>query len=75
MGVHICGNFEIGELTSAQIESAGMLLANICTDYGLPIDRDHIVGHRDLMETACPGANAYAMLDEIVGKAAFYAAQ
>lgn len=75
IGVHVCGNFEIGEPTAAQIESLAMLLANICTDYDLPIDRDHIVGHRELMPTACPGANLYKQLDTVVGKANFYAEQ
>ena len=75
IGIHVCGNFEEAEPTDAQIESLAMLLANLCTDYGLPIDRDHIVGHRELMETACPGRNLYEMMDTIVGKANFYAAQ
>lgn len=75
IGVHVCGNFEIGEPTAAQIESLAMLLANICNDYDLPIDRESIVGHRELMPTACPGTNLYKQLDMIVGKAAFYAAQ
>ena len=75
IGIHVCGNFEIGEPTDAQIESTAMLLANVCTDYGLPIDRDHIVGHRELMGTACPGRNLFSQMDTIVGKAAFYAAQ
>ena len=66
IGVHVCGNFEIGEPTSEQIESLAMLLANLCTDYGLPIDRDHIVGHRELMSTACPGRNLFSQLDTIV---------
>lgn len=75
IGVHVCGNFEIGEPTSKQIESLAMLLANLCTDYGLPIDRDTIVGHRELMATACPGRNLFAQMDTIVGKANFYAVQ
>lgn len=75
IGIHVCGNFEEAEPTDAQIESTAMLLANLCTDYGIPIDRDHIVGHRELMSTACPGRNLYEMMDTIVGKAAFYAAQ
>jgi len=75
IGIHACGNFEITEPTDAQIESLAMLLANLCTDYGLPIDRDHIVGHRELMSTACPGRNLYAQMDTIVGKANFYANQ
>ena len=75
VGIHVCGNFEIGEPTDAQIESLAMLLANLCTDYGLTIDRDHIVGHRELMSTACPGRNLFSQLDTIVGKANFYANQ
>ncbi|MBF1694981.1 peptidoglycan recognition family protein [Selenomonas sp.] len=75
IGIHVCGNFEIGEPTGAQIESTAMLLANLCTDYGLTIDRDSIVGHRELMPTACPGRNLYAQMDTIVGKANFYAVQ
>ena len=75
IGVHVCGNFEEAEPTDEQIESLAMLIANLCTDYGLTIDRDHIVGHRELMSTACPGENLFAQMDTIVGKAAFYAAQ
>ena len=75
IGIHVCGNFEEAEPTDEQIESTAMLLANLCTDYGLPIDRDHIVGHRELMATACPGRNLFAQMDTIVGKANFYANQ
>ena len=73
IGIHVCGNFELAEPTDAQIESLAMLLANVCHDYGLPIDEDHVVGHRDLMPTACPGANLYALLPEIRGKGNWYA--
>ena len=75
IGIHVCGNFEEAVPTDEQIESLAMLLANLCTDYGLPIDRDHIVGHRELMATACPGRNLFAQMDTIVGKANFYANQ
>ena len=75
IGIHVCGNFEEAVPTDEQIESLAMLLANLCTDYGLPIDRDHIVGHRELMSTACPGGNLYEMMDTVVGKANFYANQ
>ncbi|EKU72118.1 peptidoglycan recognition family protein [Selenomonas sp. F0473] len=73
IGIHVCGNFELAEPTGAQIEALSMLIANLCVDYGLPIDGDHVVGHRDLMPTACPGANLYAMLPEIRGKGNWYA--
>ena len=73
IGIHVCGNFEIGSPTSAQIEKTAMLVATLCADYSLPIDRKHIVGHRELMATACPGRNLFAILDTIVGKANWYA--
>lgn len=72
IGIHVCGNFETEIPTSAQIESLAMLLANLCTDYGLPVDRQHIVGHRELMPTACPGNNLFRKIDTILGKAIFY---
>ncbi|WP_196595895.1 peptidoglycan recognition family protein [Pectinatus frisingensis] len=75
IGIHVCGNFEQAKPTAAQIESLAMLLSNICTDYGLPIDSDHIAGHRDLMSTACPGKNLYQMLQKIIGKSIFYQQQ
>ena len=73
IGIHVCGNFEIGSPTAAQIEKTAMLIATLCADYNLPIDRNHIVGHRELMATACPGRNLFAALDTIVGKANWYA--
>lgn len=72
IGIHVCGNFEIGEPTQAQIESLAMLLANVCDDYGLPIDKDHVVAHRDLMATACCGDNLYNQLQTVRGKAIWY---
>lgn len=75
IGIHLCGNFNLASPKPAQIESAAMLLANVCTDYGLPIDHNHIVGHRDLMSTACPGNNLYNQLQTIIGKAVFYQQQ
>lgn len=75
IGIHISGNFEIGHPTEIQIENLALLLANLCEDYKLTIDRDHIVGHRELMGTACPGKNLFAMIDTIVGKAVYYSLQ
>ena len=71
VGVHVCGNFEIAEPTEYQIESLAYLLGWLCDEYGLDPATD-IVGHKDLMATACPGENLYNMLDTIRGKAAWY---
>ena len=75
IGIHLSGSFSVAEPTEAQIESTAMLLANLCTDYDIPIDDDHIVGHCDLMPTNCPGANLYGEIPTIIGKANWYANQ
>lgn len=73
IGIHLSGNFEIGEPTPAQIEAVSLLVASICNDYGLSIDAEHVVGHSDLKgDTACPGENLHALLPTIRGKAIWY---
>lgn len=73
IGIHLSGNFMIATPTEAQIESTALLIANLCTDYNLPFDRSHILGHREVNDTDCPGDNLYEMLEDIVAKASSYA--
>lgn len=80
IGIHICGQFNIAQPTPQQIESAALLVANLCSDYKIPIDRKHIIGHDECYNSktdgsGCPGRNLYAMLDTISGKANWYANQ
>ncbi len=74
IGIHLSGDFMQGQPTSAQIEKCAMLIANLSEDYNIPIDRDHVVGHGELMATSCPGTNLQALLDDgtITGKANWY---
>ena len=72
IGIHVCGNFEIGQPTDAQIESLAMLISGLAYDYGLPINDQTVVAHRDLMPTACCGKNLYKQLDTVRGKANWY---
>ena len=72
LGIHLSGNFEIGTPTQKQIESCAHLVAFLCDKYGIEINDDNIVGHRDLDSTACPGSNLYSQLPTIIGKAAWY---
>ena len=72
VGVHLCGNFEISVPTEAQIESAAYLIGWLCDYYDLTPTAETVVGHRDLMATACPGQNLYEMLQTIRGKAVWY---
>lgn len=71
LGIHVCGNFEEAEPTKYQIESLSSLIGWLCEQYGLD-PHEHVVGHRDLMATACPGENLYEMLDTVRGKARWY---
>ena len=74
LGIHLSGDFMQGYPTEQQIESCALLIANLCEDYDIPTDRDHIVGHGELMATSCPGTNLQALLDDgtLTGKANFY---
>lgn len=72
IGIHLCGNFETATPTQAQIESLSYLVGYLCEQYDLVPDSRHVVGHRDLMATACPGQQLYSMLQTIRGKAIWY---
>ena len=74
IGIHLSGDFEQAHPTSKQIEMTAMLIANLCADYNIPIDRKHIVGHGELMATDCPGKNLQKLLDNgaLTGKANWY---
>lgn len=72
VGIHLSGDFENAFPTMAQVEMTSMLIANLCADFYLPIDKAHVVGHCDLMATDCPGKNLYEKLPIIVGKANWY---
>ena len=64
IGIHLSGDFSHAQPTTAQTGRTAMLIANLCEDYDIPIDRAHIVGHGELMATECPGANLQALLDD-----------
>lgn len=72
IGIHVCGNFEIGEPTEAQLNILPVLVADICKRYRLIAAKNVVVGHRDLDNTACPGKNLYKQLDAVRGNAEWY---
>lgn len=76
LGIHLSGAMDKVQPTDAQIESCAHLVAYLCDEYEIPIDREHIVGHREVNDdTSCPGDNLFAKMDLIVSKAAWYAKQ
>lgn len=74
IGIHLSGDFLQAKPTAEQIEKCAMLIANLSADYGFSIDREHVLGHGELMATDCPGANLQTLLDDgtITGKANWY---
>lgn len=73
IGINLTGDFSGQYSPSAgQIDSAKKLIGGLSKKYNFPIDRQHIVGHREVSNTACPGDNLYAMLPDIVSGAKQY---
>ena len=72
LGFMFAVTFEEAEPTPQQIESCATLVAWLADEYGIDIDADTVVGHRDLMATACPGDTLYSQLQTIRGKAIWY---
>lgn len=72
IGIHVCGNFEIAEPAQEQLNVLPMLIADLCDAYELIADKDIVMGHRDLMATACPGENLYQKLQVIRGNTEWY---
>ena len=70
IGIHVGGEFMYFKPTEKQIESLIKLIQQLCKKYNIPIDRKHILGHREVGQTDCPGDNLYNQLDSIVAKAA-----
>lgn len=72
IGINVVGDFEAFQPEPIQIEQLACLLAQLCDIYMLEPVEDTIVGHRDLMETDCPGKNLYDILTTVRGKAVWY---
>lgn len=72
IGIHLSGNFELVKPTAEQIESLAILVNDLTEYYGLKNTREYVIGHRDLMATACPGINLYNQLQTVRGKAEWY---
>ncbi|MBE8955566.1 MAG: N-acetylmuramoyl-L-alanine amidase [Quinella sp. 2Q5] len=66
VGICVAGNFDVAKPNHQQMDSLKLLTAWLCQKYELdPVARGVIVGHRDLNDTACPGKNLYAKLDDV----------
>ncbi len=43
------------DATEATYQTSAQLLREICNRYTIPLDRKHIIGHREVSATQCPG--------------------
>ena len=48
------------------VTNCAKLVADICKRYGIPCDRQHVLGHNEVTATACPGG---MNVDEVVRQA------
>ncbi|PNH21086.1 peptidoglycan recognition family protein [Megasphaera hutchinsoni] len=65
VGICSIGNFQEYYPTDMQLETAGKLIAYVCSLYDIVPGKDTIFGHRDLNTTECPGDHLYAQLDNL----------
>ena len=70
LGINLVGNFEMARPTSAQLDSACVLVAGLCRLYSIPPSFFTIRGHRDYNNTACPGYYLYNELPQILAMVA-----
>lgn len=76
IGINIVGDFMVGTPNAEQIEAAAQLIADIAKRYNYsPEYMVDVKGHRDYMETDCPGDNLYQLMADIRGKAIWYMQQ
>lgn len=65
------GDSSPGEFTAAQYESNGWLVAQLSKKWSIPLDRVHIIGHREIRsDKTCPGQ--YVSIDRILAIAQKY---
>jgi hypothetical protein len=58
LGVHVCfvGNYDVAPPPPSMLEFAFPHLASICDALNIPIDREHVIGHREVAPyKSCPG--------------------
>jgi hypothetical protein len=60
--ITVMGNYNVQELTPAQLAAIVDLASWLCYEYAIPPEMIH--GHRDYAATSCPGTNLYRYLTD-----------
>jgi len=71
VGISFMGSFHIDPVPQAMLDGAALLVGWLAENYGISLDRTHILGHREWPGTAteCPGGFLLPRLEEIIEKA------
>lgn len=49
------------------LKTSAVLVLAICNRYGIPIDKDHIIRHSDVVPTQCPGTiNVSSLINKVI---------
>ena len=69
VGVSYMGDFTSVTPSAAMYENGGRIVGWVATNYGVPLDRSRVRGHREWGSTACPGNSLYPTLQRIIDEA------
>lgn len=79
LGVALLGNFEEEKPTQKQLKALQWLIADLGDEYDIDLEKkvkfhgktmEPVVGHRDLISTACPGFFIYSAIPQMLANAA-----
>lgn len=78
IGIENSGNYPgdqtPDDFTEAQYQSNGWLVAECAKRWGIPLDRDHVIGHKEIRaDKTCPGTRV--SIDRIIAIAKSYMGQ
>lgn len=62
IGIALIGNFCEKDPSPKMLNEVAYIVKVLCKRYGIKMDRNHILGHKDVDATACPGTNTMKML-------------
>lgn len=67
LGLCIIGNFVSRPPGKKIVNEAAYAVKTICEKYGIPLDRKHVIGHREASYTACPGSDTMKLIYKKLG--------
>jgi uncharacterized protein (TIGR03382 family) len=69
VGISFMGTYSSTPASNAQLDACAGLLGWLNDNYGIPLTRSYIKGHRQYASTSCPGDRLYGQLDDLVARA------